>query len=160
MAPCNDSKHACGHACIFRPTVRIAFEREFGESEPMRRPGLPNKCFSIGVPKLTRIQSAAFPSEEIAMSHAATHPHRVFDPLLRLLHWVIALSIESLIATSQMADWNAHGPNEKTLWTLHSPRGSTLSAGLLSRLRGCRAGPASARGRDLWHPAVWKDSIR
>lgn len=94
------------------------------------------------------------------MSHAATHPHRVFDPLLRLLHWVIALSIVSLIVTSQLADWFEHGPYEKTLWNLHILIGYTLTAGLLTRLLWGLAGPASARWRDLWHPAVWKDSVR
>ena len=37
------------------------------------------------------------------MTQSLAHPHRVFDPLLRLLHWVIALSIVALIATSQLA---------------------------------------------------------
>src|SRR3569833_2233391 len=94
------------------------------------------------------------------MSHAATHPHRVFDPLLRLLHWVIALSIVSLIATSQLADWFEHGPYEKTLWNLHILIGYTLTAGLLTRPLWSLAGPASARWRYLRHPAVWKDSVR
>jgi Ni/Fe-hydrogenase 1 B-type cytochrome subunit len=94
------------------------------------------------------------------MSHAATHPHRVFDPLLRLLHWVIALSIVSLIATSQLADWFEHGPYEKTLWNLHILTGYVLTASLLTRLLWGLVGPASARWRDLWHPAVWRDSLR
>ncbi len=94
------------------------------------------------------------------MSRATTHPQRVFDPLLRLLHWVIALSIVSLIVTSQLADWFEHGPYEKALWNLHILIGYTLTAGLLTRLLWGLVGPASARWRDLWHPAVWKDSLR
>lgn len=93
------------------------------------------------------------------MPRPSTHPHRVFDPLLRLLHWVVALSIVSLIASSQLAEWFEHGPYEKTLWNLHILSGYVLTAGLLTRLLWGVVGPASARWRDLWHPAVWKDSL-
>jgi Ni/Fe-hydrogenase 1 B-type cytochrome subunit len=92
--------------------------------------------------------------------HSSTQPQRVFDPLLRLLHWVIALAIVWLIATSQVADWFEHGPYEKTFWNLHILGGYVLTAGLLTRLLWGVVGPASARWRDLWHPAVWRDSLR
>lgn len=94
------------------------------------------------------------------MTHPPIHPHRVFDPLLRLLHWVIALAIVALIATSQIADWYEHTPYEKTMWNLHILSGYVLTAGLLTRLLWGVVGPVSARWRDLWHPAVWKDSLR
>jgi len=95
------------------------------------------------------------------MSHPTTiQARRVYDPLLRLLHWAIALSIVALIVTSQLADWFEHGPYEKTLWNLHIVIGYTLTAGLLTRLLWGLVGPLSARWRDLWHPAVWKESLR
>ena len=94
------------------------------------------------------------------MPHSSTHPHRVFDPLLRLLHWVIALAIVALIATSQLADLFEHGTYENTLWNLHILTGYVLTAGLLTRLLWGVVGPVSARWRDLWHPAVWKDSLK
>ena len=94
------------------------------------------------------------------MPHPSSHPHRVFDPLLRLLHWVIALSIVALIATSQLAEAFEDGPYENTLWNLHILTGYVLTAGLLTRLLWGVVGPVSARWRDLWHPAVWKDSLR
>ena len=94
------------------------------------------------------------------MSHLKTQAHRVFDPLLRLLHWVIALAIVALIATSQLADWYEHTPTEKTLWNLHILSGYVLATGLMARLLWGVVGPVSARWRDLWHPAVWKDSLK
>jgi Ni/Fe-hydrogenase 1 B-type cytochrome subunit len=94
------------------------------------------------------------------MTQSLAPSHRVFDPLLRVLHWVIALAIVSLIATSQLADWFEHGPYEKTFWNLHILSGYVLTAGLMTRLLWGVVGPASARWRDLWHPAVWKDSLR
>ena len=66
----------------------------------------------------------------------------------------------ALIVTSQLADWFEHGPYEKTLWNLHIVIGYTLTAGLLTRLLWGLVGPLSARWRDLWHPAVWKESLR
>jgi cytochrome b len=83
----------------------------------------------------------------------------VFDPLLRALHWTIALAIVALVATSQLAELFEHGPYEKTLWNLHILSGYVLSAGLLARLLWGLVGPASARWRDLWHPGVWKASL-
>ena len=94
------------------------------------------------------------------MSQSLTHSHRVFDPLLRLLHWVIALAIVWLIATSQIANLYEHTTYEKTLWNLHILGGYVLTTGLLTRLLWGLVGPASARWRDLWHPGIWKDSLR
>lgn len=94
------------------------------------------------------------------MSHLSAHPHRVFDPLLRALHWTIALAIVALITTSQLADWFEHDPYEKTLWNLHILTGYVLMSSLLARLLWGVVGPASARWRDLWHPAAWKNSLK
>ncbi|MDP1863362.1 MAG: cytochrome b/b6 domain-containing protein [Thiobacillus sp.] len=94
------------------------------------------------------------------MSRLKTEPRRVYDPLLRLLHAAIALSIISLIITSQLSDWFEHGPYEDTLWNLHILSGYVLATSFLTRLLWGLVGPASARWRDLWHPAVWKDSLR
>jgi len=93
------------------------------------------------------------------MSQSDIQPRRVYDPLLRLLHATIALSIVALIITSQLADWFEHEPYEKTLWNLHILSGYVLSAGLLTRILWGLVGPASARWRDLWHPALWKASL-
>lgn len=93
------------------------------------------------------------------MTHDSYRPQRVFDPLLRILHWTIALSIVALVATSQLAEAFEHGPYEDTLWNLHILSGYVLSAGLLTRLLWGLVGPASARWRDLWHPSVWKASL-
>jgi len=94
------------------------------------------------------------------MSRLKTEPRRVYDSLLRLLHAAIALSVISLIITSQLADWFEHGPHEDTLWNLHILSGYVLATSLLTRLLWGLVGPASARWRDLWHPAVWKDSLK
>jgi len=82
-----------------------------------------------------------------------------FDPVLRLLHWSLALSILALIATSQLAESFEHGPYEDAIWELHILSGYALGAALALRVLWGLVGPASARWRDLWHPAVWRDAL-
>lgn len=93
------------------------------------------------------------------MTRSIPQPHRVFDPLLRILHWTIALSIVALIASSQLAEAFEHGPYKDAIWNLHILSGYVLTAGLLTRLLWGMVGPTSARWRDLWHPSVWKNSL-
>jgi len=94
------------------------------------------------------------------MPHPQTKTHRVYDPLLRLLHWAIALSIVALVATSQLAEAFEHGPYEETIWNLHILAGYGLTAALMTRLLWGFVGPESARWEDMWHPSVWKDSLK
>lgn len=94
------------------------------------------------------------------MSHSKTPAHRVYDPLLRVLHWAIALSVVALIASSQLAEVFEDGPWENAIWNLHILAGYGLTAALLARLLWALVGPASARWQDLWHPATWKASLK
>jgi Ni/Fe-hydrogenase 1 B-type cytochrome subunit len=94
------------------------------------------------------------------MSQSNPQARQVYDPLLRLLHATIGVAIIALIITSQLADWFEHSPYEKTLWNLHILCGYVLSAGLLTRVLWGLVGPSSAGWRDLWHPDIWKSSLR
>ncbi len=82
-------------------------------------------------------------------------PVRVFDPLLRLTHWWIVLSIVTLIATSQLAELFEDGPRETLMWEWHILSGYALAAGLLVRVLWGLVGPSAARWSDLWHPSAW-----
>lgn len=94
------------------------------------------------------------------MFHSKTQVRQVYDPLLRALHWIIALSVVALIASSQLAEAFEHGPYETVIWNLHILAGYGLTVALLTRLLWGLVGPASARWQDLWHPATWKDSLK
>jgi cytochrome b len=98
--------------------------------------------------------------KEVTMLHSRTQVRHVYDPLLRALHWAIALSVVALIATSQLAEAFEHGPYEDTIWNLHILAGYGLTVALVTRLLWGLVGPASARWQDLWHPATWKDSLK
>lgn len=93
------------------------------------------------------------------MSPPDTQVRRVYDPLLRTLHWSLALSILALVVTSQLAEVFEHGPWEDAIWNLHILSGYVLSVALLTRVLWGLFGPASARWRDLWHPAAWRDAL-
>ena len=56
------------------------------------------------------------------MSHPDTQVRRVYDPLLRTLHWSLALSILALVVTSQLAEAFENGPWEDTIWNLQRRR--------------------------------------
>lgn len=94
------------------------------------------------------------------MTHADSPVRRVYDPLLRMLHWTIALSIAALVATSQLAEAFEDGPAEAALWNVHLVAGYVFAAALLARLLWGVVGPATARWRDLWHPASWRALAR
>lgn len=94
------------------------------------------------------------------MHAAPPQAPRVFDPLLRALHWTIALSIIALIATSQLAEAFEDGPYEAAIWDAHIVIGYVLSATLLARVLWGLVGPRSARWHDLWHPRVWASSVK
>ncbi len=93
------------------------------------------------------------------MLPSAPQVRRVYDPLLRVLHWSIALGIVVLVATSQVAEAFEDGPWEDAIWNVHILSGYVLSAALAARLLWALVGPANARWRDLWHPRVWKDAL-
>lgn len=98
--------------------------------------------------------------KEATMLHTNPQTRRVYDPLLRLSHWVIALTVVALVASSQLAEAFEHRPWETAIWNLHILAGYGLTVALLTRLLWGVVGPASARWRDMWHPALWKESLR
>lgn len=85
---------------------------------------------------------------------------RVYDGLLRLIHWWNALAILLLIATALTSELFEHEPLEKTLWQFHVFLGYGLIGGLIARLVWGFIGPQSARFSDMWHPRTWLQVLR
>lgn len=94
------------------------------------------------------------------MNSISSRPVKVFDPLLRLTHWWLALSIVALIATSQFAELLEDGPYEALMWDWHIVSGYAMAGGLFVRLVWGFVGPAPARWIDLWHPKAWSDMLQ
>ena len=94
------------------------------------------------------------------MNTIPSRPVKVFDPLLRLTHWWLALAIIALIVTSQLAELLEDGPYEALMWDWHIVSGYALAGGLFVRLIWGFVGPAPARGTDLWHPRAWAGMLK
>ena len=80
---------------------------------------------------------------------------RVFDPLLRLLHWFNALAIVLLFATELGAEALDKGAVREAVWHGHVLLGYGLIAGLGLRLLWGLVGPQRARWSDFFHVSVW-----
>ena len=89
-------------------------------------------------------------------SHAALTGHRVYDPVLRGLHWVNAILIVLLLATGLGAQWIEPGALSGWLHAQHGWLGAALIVGLVGRMVWGMVGTAHARLTDLWHPAAWR----
>jgi Ni/Fe-hydrogenase 1 B-type cytochrome subunit len=81
---------------------------------------------------------------------------RVYDPVLRLLHWVSALLIAALLISGLVA-WNTDA-GEMTAWLhdWHGWLGAALAVGFSARIAWGLAGPDHARFADMWQPEAWR----
>lgn len=93
------------------------------------------------------------------MARAELISARVYDPVLRLLHWVNAFLITLLLITGLIA-WFAE-PGERTalMHAWHGWLGAALVTGLLARMAWGLSGPRHARFADMWQPRAWRDAI-
>lgn len=82
--------------------------------------------------------------------------HRVYDPVLRLLHGTNALLILLLAASGLLADGLSPGATTAWLHHWHGVLGSVLIVGLTGRLLWGIVGPRHARWSDFWHPRDWR----
>lgn len=87
---------------------------------------------------------------------AALAGHRVYDPVLRLLHWFNASLILLLSITGVVAQWSEPGALSGWLHAQHGRLGAALVVGLVGRLVWGTVGTLHARLSDLWHPADWR----
>ena len=85
---------------------------------------------------------------------------RVYDPVLRLLHWVNALLIVALLISGLLAMYAE--PGEITAWLheWHGWLGAALVVSLSARIAWGLAGPGHARFADMWQPEAWRNSFR
>ena len=76
---------------------------------------------------------------------------KVYDPLLRLMHWTMALSVTGLALTGLVAAELVEDNQalEKAMWSVHIWMGWVLSVSLAVRLLWALVGPQHARWREL-----------
>ncbi len=82
--------------------------------------------------------------------------HPVYDPLLRLMHATLGLSVLGLAATGWGHDLLDTGTAAReAVWEVHFLLGKVLAVTLALRAAWGVVGPVHARWRDLWHPVAW-----
>ena len=86
---------------------------------------------------------------------------KVYDPLLRLIHWTMALSVTGLALTGLVAAELVEDNQalEKAMWSVHIWMGWVLSGSLAVRLLWALAGPQHARWRELWQWQAWRQRL-
>jgi Ni/Fe-hydrogenase 1 B-type cytochrome subunit len=94
------------------------------------------------------------------MRQAILRRHKVYDPVLRIIHGWNALAIFALLATAEAARWTAYSPDSESLWRVHVWLGYGLMLGLAARLIWGISGPAHARWREMWQPGEWLAALR
>ena len=83
----------------------------------------------------------------------------VYDPVLRLLHWVNAFLVLILLASGLISMYMQPGPIKAWLHFCHGYAGVVLIIGVIARLVWGLAGPSHARLRDMWKPAEWRNML-
>ena len=81
---------------------------------------------------------------------------RVYDPVLRLLHWVNAVLISLLLTSGLIAIFIEAGKVSAWLHEWHGVLGMALIAILAARLTWGLTGPQHARLADMWQPDAWR----
>lgn len=85
---------------------------------------------------------------------------KVYDPVLRLIHLWIGLTVLLLLLGSQVAKWIAFTPEAAMLWRVHVWLGYALLLGLVARIVWAVYGPRHAHWRQLWTWRAWLAALR
>jgi Ni/Fe-hydrogenase 1 B-type cytochrome subunit len=96
---------------------------------------------------------------EDAMNVTNEERRRIYDVVLRSLHWWNAAAIATLLATGWGSELFEHGASERTVWAAHVYAGYGLIVGLVARIVWGLVGPRHARFTDMWHPRVWREAL-
>lgn len=90
------------------------------------------------------------------METLTTIRKKVYDPILRLIHLAIGLSVLGLILTAAYAYVQIPGPQKTILWILHIKIGYVLISAFSARIVWFILGPCHAKLTALLHPQEWK----
>jgi cytochrome b len=85
---------------------------------------------------------------------------KVYDPVLRIIHLWIGLTILLLLLSGQLAKWTAFTPESAALWHIHVWLGYALVAGVCARVTWSVYGPKHANWRQMWTWRAWLAALR
>lgn len=85
---------------------------------------------------------------------------KVYDPVLRLIHLWIGVTVLLLLLSGQVAHWIALTPEAAMLWRFHAWTGYGLLLGLTARLSWAWYGARHAHWSQLWTWRAWLAALR
>ncbi len=94
------------------------------------------------------------------MARADWTSARVYDPVLRGLHWVNALLITALLASGLVTWFGEAGETSAWLHEWHGWLGTALAVSFAARIAWGLSGPGHARLADMWQPSTWITSAK
>lgn len=84
---------------------------------------------------------------------------KVYDPILRICHWTIAISICLLIGTALINDTLEYGVGQYFAWEVHIFSGYIFTSALILRIIWGIIGQYYARWTNLFHLDTWKNTL-
>lgn len=94
------------------------------------------------------------------MARAELTSARVYDPVLRLLHWVNALLISTLLISGLVTLYSEAGGTTAWLHDWHGWLGAALAVSFSARFAWGLSGPEHARIAGMWQPSAWLESVK
>lgn len=97
---------------------------------------------------------------KVPMTRMRLIREKVYDPVLRIIHLWVGLTLLLLLVSSQIAKWTAFTPEAVMLWRFHVWLGYCLAVGLVARITWSVYGPKHANWRQLWTWRAWLAALR
>lgn len=108
------------------------------------------------LPARRRVVTGRISRDRRSSHRADLVARKVYDPVLRSIHAWNALCVTGLLLTGELGAWLGRVGGDAYRWPVHVWLGYGLALGLAARVVWGLLGPATARWRDLWHPAAWR----
>jgi Ni/Fe-hydrogenase 1 B-type cytochrome subunit len=99
-------------------------------------------------------------SKPIANTPILVSRNKTYDPLLRLLHWSLAISVLLLFITARISESFNHGTERDIIWHIHIGIGYVLAVSFMLRILWMFVGPKHARLSDIVKLKVWIQMIK
>ncbi len=94
------------------------------------------------------------------MARAELTSARVYDPVLRGLHWVNALLISALLISGLIPAYSEAGVTTASMHAWHGWLGAALVVSFSARVAWGISGPGHAQFKDMWQPVAWLESVK
>lgn len=99
-------------------------------------------------------------SKKISNTPFLIRRNKTYDPLLRILHWSLAISVLLLFITARISESFDHGTARDVVWHIHISVGYVLAVSFIVRVVWMFVGPKHARIADMFPLHTWIQMIK